>query len=179
VPDDFEVTADQGIEIGGTVEACVLRSDQAISLHGGMSGKGKGRIECKGVLSARFLNEVEVYCSGDVLVQKEIMNAKVYSLGRVIIREGGIVGGEVVALKGILCQSAGSELGVKTMLIAGVHYDVREKVMGLNKERVRSTLRQQELMNRVGPLLVRALKAPAVDNRLRQEIFFLPFNLFI
>ncbi len=170
VPDDFEVSAEEGLAIGGTAEACVLISKADMSIQGGMSGKNKGRIECERNLSVRYLNEAEVHCGGDIAVEKEIVNSRVCALGRVIVPEGTIVGSEVVALQGILCGDAGSDLGVSTDLVAGVDYHVRDKLMGINQELVKIRRRQQQLLNRVGPLLVKALKSPSVDNRLRREI---------
>ncbi|MCX7934039.1 MAG: FapA family protein, partial [Planctomycetota bacterium] len=117
VRDAFEIQAEAGIVINGTAEACILRSGKEITIRGGVTGKGKGRIEAKESLITRFLDGVEVVCGGEVIVQKEIVNSKVYSLGRVMVRDGTIVGSEVVALRGILAREVGSELGVKTSLI--------------------------------------------------------------
>lgn len=170
VPDEFQVVAAEGIKIGGTAEACQLRSGGDIVIGGGVTGKGKGKIEAKGSVTARFLGEVDVICTGDVIVTNEILNARIYTLGRVIIQRGTIVGGEVVALKGIFTQSAGSELGVKTTLIAGIDYRVHEKVIGVHRELAKVTERQQGLLDKTGLMIERAMKSVAVDNRVREEI---------
>jgi uncharacterized protein (DUF342 family) len=176
VPDEYEITALEGIAIGGTAEACVLKSGKEITIRGGVTGKGKGKIELKGNFTAHFLNEITLICGGDVMVQKEIVNSKVYALGRVIVDRGAIIGSEVVALKGIVCQDAGSELGVKTLLVAGVDYHVHETLHGINRELVKCRQKQQALLNRLGPMLTKALKSPTVDNRLRQEADDLMLN---
>ena len=170
VRDAFEIHAEEGIMINGTAEACILRSGKEITIRGGVTGKGKGRIEAKESLAARFLDGVEVVCGGDVIVQKEIVNSKVYSLGRIIVRDGTIVGSEVVALRGILAREAGSEFGVKTALIAGLDYNVRERLIHINKDLQRLYQRQEALLNRLGPLLQRAVKHPMLDSRQREEI---------
>lgn len=170
VLDEFEVSAEQGITIGGTAEACALSSGTSITIQGGVTGKGKGRIEAKDGLKSRFLNEVEVICGGDVIIENEIVNCKVYALGRVVVDKGTIVGGEVVALKGILAQDVGSDLGVKTTLVAGLDYKVHEKILGVNKDLVQLIKRQQRFLNQTAPLLQKALSARLVDKRLHEII---------
>ncbi len=170
VPDDFQVAAVRGIKIGGTAEACILKSGKEITVLGGVTGKGKGRIECKDDFQARFLNEAEVYAGGDVIVHKEIMNSKVFTRGRLVIPGGVIVGSEVVALRGIICRDAGSELGVKTKFVAGLDYKVHEEIIGINQELVRIRRRQQALLNQAGPLMTKTLKASAVSKSVQNEI---------
>ncbi|MBN2713892.1 MAG: DUF342 domain-containing protein, partial [Planctomycetes bacterium] len=170
VLDDFEVTANEGISIGGTVEGSRLKSEKDINIGGGVAGKGKAVIEANGNIHSRYFNEATVTAIGDVIVDKEIVNSKVYSMGRVICNTGVIVGSEVVALRGILTKDAGSEMGVKTSLIAGMDYNVKEKLVGVNHELNRAYEREQVLLDRVGPMLSRALKMPVVDDRLRTSI---------
>ncbi len=154
VLDEFQVVAEEDIDIGGTAEACLLTSGRDIRIHGGVTGKGKGRIRAKGKLSARFLNEADVICEGDVTIEREIVNSRVFTLGRLIVQRGTIVGSEVVALQGILTQNAGSELGVKTVVAAGLHYNVYEKMRSLNLELVRLQEGQQKLLLWLGEWLI-------------------------
>jgi uncharacterized protein (DUF342 family) len=170
VLDDFEVSGVEGVWVGGTAEACAIRSGNDVVIEGGVTGKEKGRIEARGGVSARYLSEVEVVAGDDVVVAKEIVNSKVFTLGRVIIERGSIVGGEVVALRGVVVRDVGSDLGVRTQITAGLDYHVAEKLYSINRDLQKLRERQQKLLDRLGPLLEKATKASIVDNTLRSHI---------
>lgn len=127
VLDDFSVTGGKGIKVGGTVGAASLHSEGDITLAG-VSGKTKGRIVCGGTLRAGFLDEVDVECGGDVIVQFEIRNAMVRSGGSILVPHGTIAGGECIARNGIEAGTVGSVMGVRTKLSSGVDYRQRGRV---------------------------------------------------
>lgn len=170
VLEDFEVSGQKGVRIGGTAEACQVRSGTDIVIEGGVAGKGRAKIEADGGIWARFLNEAAVVAAGDVVVHKEIVNSRVYTHGRVIVERGTIVGGEIVALKGIVVRDLGSDLGVKTRLASGVDYREVHRLFDLNKDLRKLRERQQRFLQQIGPLLDRALRAAVVDNALRARI---------
>lgn len=168
--DDFEVTAEKGISVGGTAESCLMQSESDIVIKGGVTGKDKGKIEAKGNIYARFLNEVEVISGEDVIVDNEIVNSKVFALGRVIMPRGSIVNSEVVALKGIIANDVGSDLGVKTMVTAGLDYHFAAKLYEINHDLMKLVERQRIMMNKFGPMVEAALKAPSVTIDKKEEI---------
>jgi uncharacterized protein (DUF342 family) len=169
IQDDFVVDADKGISVGGTAESCILKSKSDIVIKGGVTGKEKGVIECEGNVYARFLDEVNVTSGEDIIIDNEIINSKVFALGRVIIGKGAIIGSEVVALKGIIAKSTGSDLGVKTKITAGLDYHFAEKLYELNHDLMQAQQKQQATMDKLGPLLERALKGAGINASLREE----------
>ncbi|HEY3490060.1 MAG TPA: FapA family protein [Candidatus Deferrimicrobiaceae bacterium] len=138
--DNFSVTGGKGIKIGGIVGAATLRSNGDITVTG-VTGKGKGRIVCGGNLHARFLSEVEVECRGDVIVETEIRAATVHAGGMILMPNGVIASGECIAGRGIEVKTAGSIMGVTTILSAGIDYRVHRKVDAL-KEKIRRLERE-------------------------------------
>ncbi len=135
VDDNFSVTGDRGIKVGGVVGAATLKSDGDITVSG-VTGKGKGRILCGGTLHARFLSEVEVECRGDVVVETEIRASKVRASGRILVVNGTVAGGECIAGRGIEIKTAGSAMGVATVLSSGTDYRMLKALDGL-KEKLR------------------------------------------
>ncbi len=127
VIDNFSVTGGKGIKVAGTVGAASLQSDGDIVLSG-VSGKGKGKIVCGGTLRAKFLSEVDVECRGNVVVESEIRGSSVKSGGTILVSNGTIAGGECVALGGIEVRVAGSVMGVRTALVAGIDYRHRGRM---------------------------------------------------
>lgn len=151
VCDGFSVRGDKGIKVAGIVGAAKLQSDGDITLQG-VSGKGKGRIVCGGTLRARFLDEVEVECGGDVVVELEVRGSRVKAGGKILVGNGIVAGGECVALGGIEVRMAGSHLGVRTVFSAGVDFRQRGRLEEL-KRKIRlidETLRNIE--HSVGPI---------------------------
>ena len=121
VLDDFDVRSTRGIKIGGHVGACHIESEGSIEV-GAMAGREIGHIFCQGNLHARFLNQVTVVCYGDVIVTNEIRNSHVRATGYVVVERGGIIGGEVLALKGVAAATIGAVSGQKTRITAGVYF---------------------------------------------------------
>ncbi len=153
VLDGFRIRAGQEIEVGGMVEGAVLESKSSIHIQGGVAGKGKGRIACKGDLDARYLNEVYVEVAGDVRIANSITNCTVKSHGRIDVASGGIRGANVVASKGLRSPEIGSDAGVRTMVVVGVDYKLKDKLVNIERDVsvVRETV--QRIETALGPLL--------------------------
>jgi len=127
VLDDFNVSGEKGIKVIGTIGACVLESGGDIEI-GGMAGQDKGVIRCGGNLHARYLHEVTVECSGNVIIETELLNSSV-SGGGFISTPGGIIsGGEHIARSGIEAKILGSRVGIHTRLTAGIHYRDKQRL---------------------------------------------------
>lgn len=150
--DGFRVKSEREIEVGGMVEAAELESGSFVRVNGGVAGKGKGRIACKGAFEARYLSEVTVEAGGDVVVANSIVNSTVRSLGAVTVTSGGIRGSRVVAQKGLRTPELGSELGVHTIVVVGLDYHLRDALVTAERQMgvVREAL--EKIMQALGPL---------------------------
>jgi uncharacterized protein (DUF342 family) len=122
VLDLFEVKAGASIEVDGLVEGANLTAGGDIEVQGGIAGKKKGVVRCRGTLTTKFLVNAEVYAGKDVCVETQIVTSKVMVHGAVKAPEGAIAGGEVSALGGIDAETIGSESGTKTVVTAGINY---------------------------------------------------------
>lgn len=121
VLDGFFIKATKGIKIQGNIGACTIESAGDIALCG-MNGQGTGAITCGGRLTANFIYDTAIECSGDILVETEIRSCQIRCLGAITVNKGGITGGEYVALAGIECATLGSVTSLRTRVVAGVHY---------------------------------------------------------
>ncbi len=153
VLEGFRVTSGKEIEVTGMVEAADLEAGEFIRVGGGVTGKGKASVACKGTLEARYLNEACVEAGGDVVVANSIVNSTVKSRGKVIVNSGGIRGSQVVAQKGLKCPELGSDMGVRTIIVAGVDYDLKDQLVNVEREIgvIRETVERIE--KALGPLL--------------------------
>jgi hypothetical protein len=153
VRDGFHIRAGKEIEIGGMVEGAGLESGSYIKIQGGVAGRGKARIICKGNLDAKYLNEVCVEAGGDVVIANSITNSTVKSLGKIIVTNGGIRGANVVAQKGLKTPELGSEFGVRTIAIVGVDYHLKDKFVDLERELAAIREAVEKVEGALGPLL--------------------------
>ncbi len=133
VLNDFNITSTKGMRINGNIGACAIQSDGDISFCG-MDGQEKGTIVCGGTIRANFLHECLVTCTGDVIVDVELHNCTIKTLGKIIVNKGAISGGYYTALGGIEARKIGSPASVRTKLTVGMDYRDAEELERLFAE---------------------------------------------
>jgi len=140
VTDDAVIEANS-VEINGVVGAAAIIARGAVTIRGGINGRDRGRIEAQGNVFAKYINQTAVIAYGDVVAVREIVNSRIWCLGRV--RADTILGGECLALRGIEAGLLGSEIGVTTLLEPGANFEVRkvENEMAALAEKIESLLR--------------------------------------
>ena len=109
------------ITIDGVVEGATVEAKGDLVLRGGVKGLGKAKIIVEGSIHARFIERAEIYCSGaldaGVLIDSQIeCGEEVRLLGKF----GRIIGGQVYALRNIICNQTGNETTRRTELNVGV-----------------------------------------------------------
>jgi len=153
VLDGFKIKAGKEIEVGGMVEGSALEAGSYIRIQGGVAGKLRSKIVCKGNLEAKYLNEVSVEAGGDVVVANSITNSTVKSRGKITVTNGGIRGSNVIAQKGLRSPEIGSELGVRTIVIVGVDYHLKDKFANIERELAAVREAVEKIETALGPLL--------------------------
>ena len=133
VLDNFDVTATKGLTIRGNIGVCSIVSDGNISFCG-MDGQEKGKIVCGGTLRAQFIHDTDIECAGDVIVDVEIHNCNIRTLGRVVVNKDTISGGSCIAQGGIESKKLGSASSRRTNLLVGVDYRDFEELKRLLTE---------------------------------------------
>jgi hypothetical protein len=128
VLDGFQINASKGLKITGNVGNCRLISPGNIEFCG-MDGQGKGSILCGGNITANFIHETAIECSGTLQIAVELINCSVRTRGAVYA--GMLSGGSCIALEGIDVKKAGAPSGVKTKLHAGTDYHDLERLQEL------------------------------------------------
>lgn len=121
VLDNFDITASKGLTVTGNIGVCTIASDGDVTFCG-MDGQSKAHILCGGTLRAHFIHDVVIECTGDVIVDVEIHNCTIRTLGRVVVDKGAISGGLCIARGGIEAKKLGSAASAHTKLYAGVDY---------------------------------------------------------
>ncbi len=124
------------IEVHGMVESAEIRTSGDLAVHGGIRQSEDHMIVVEGSIHAKFIDGGYIQANGDIVVESEIVNSTVKTLGSVITPEGHIVGGKIVALKGIYVGHAGSKAYTPTMLVAGENFSIGNK-LSLSKKKIK------------------------------------------
>jgi uncharacterized protein (DUF342 family) len=177
VLDEFDVRAEMGLEVRGPVGNCKLTSGADMHLASGMNGRTRGQVKVAGTLRAKYINEATVEAGAGVHVEREAYNAIVRTSGAYLAPTGKVVGGEVVALRGIEVGTAGSDLGVATKLVAGVDYRRSERLRHLNEELARLDKEIERVGTALGPVLVDPKKLTALPPEKKKVVLTLVSHL--
>ncbi len=153
VLDEFQVHGAKGVTIHGTVGASEIISGADLTITGGVAGKGQAFLQTAGALQARYIDEARVEAQGDVIVRNEVVNSTLYTKGKLSIPDGTIIGGEIIAFKGIEAGTIGSALGVWTKVSAGVDYDNEQRLRALENQIQERESRCQQANELLAPLL--------------------------
>jgi len=120
VDKNFLVEATGDIDVSGVIYASDIKCGGNLMAKGGINGDEGRKIIVTENMQAKYIMNSSVESSGNILVKQEIVQTKIVTSGEVICNEGRIIGGEIMATRGIQVAEAGSKSVTPTSLIAGV-----------------------------------------------------------
>ncbi len=161
------VKASGDIDVQGGIEEAEVICGGNLYVHGGVSGGGRCKITVAGTIHATFIQNADIFAGEDIIVAREIDQAQIKTRGFVRVDSGRIVGGEILALGGIEADQLGSEAFVRTHLIAGKDYQLREKLAPLEQELHKDEEELQRICQRLEPFKARGKNLPP---RLRETV---------
>lgn len=155
----FSVRATGNIAVKGSIEAgAQLQAGGDLTVGQGIVGRHT-RIEVKGSATARFVHDAQIQAGVDVLVSRYIHGASIRAGGRVQVEgmggSGGIVGGQIWAIREVLTRNLGSASSTGTYLYLGIAPEQQAQYQQLSQ-----TARQAELMLQK---LLKAINLPALE----------------
>ena len=166
------VTAAGNITVHGTIEAAEVHAGGELHVHHGICGKEKGHITAQGRITARFVTNARIAAGGDILISNEVVNSHLTCGSVLKVEQGTILAGHAVALGGITCHTAGSDVGVKTILEAGL---APERYTAIRNTITTAELTRQkahEIRSAVEPLLARAKTLTAAQKEKATELLY-------
>ena len=135
VESGFVVESTGDIEVHGMIYGATVKCGGNLAIAGGVNANNQGLLEVHGNLHAKFFLNATVRSRGDVIVQKEIYRCHVETGGEVRIPAGRIVGGEIVATRGITVWEAGSASDSSTTLVVRP-----DSVMAAELQKIKATI---------------------------------------
>lgn len=134
VQDGFEVKAARNITVYGSVFASTLIAGGTITIHEGVNGHGQAKLTAGGSIAAKYVKDATLTVGGDLRVTSEVFSSSIRVNGKIFVTRGTIVGGEVVALRGIDVRTLGSPMQVPTKVTVGVDPEIEKRAKELRAQ---------------------------------------------
>lgn len=155
VKSGFSVECGENVEIYRCVEDAVVTAGGDVIVKEGFLGTGKGIIRGKKV-TIGHIKQQKVEALEDIVVGGEVMYSELKAGGiiKVMGVKGIVIGGSLIAAKGIEVVNAGNTQYVKTLLCTGYNNDIiaiDREIFELEKNLDKVT-RTSRIFRAVGPL---------------------------
>lgn len=110
--------------VHGTIRSGFVRCAGSLTAMSGIVTGPKGHVQARGTITADFIENSNITCSGDLTVAKAILNSHIHCGGtiRVAAKGGVVAGGRVVSRQSIVTQCLGFRRGAVTVLEVGVDW---------------------------------------------------------
>ena len=172
VRENAKIRAQGSIEVHGNIEPADIHTNGSLTAGKGITGSEKHAIEADGGIQARYILNAHIQCSGDITVEKEIIQSSIRTKGSVTVTCGRIVGGSVIALGEITAVELGSDNSVHTEITAGVDVDFEEFVVQKNGEIVQLNKTLEKIHAKVDPLMARQKHLRPKQKEAATELLF-------
>lgn len=151
VKSGFSITAKGDIVIEGVVEAAFLSAGGQIIVKRGINGMSKGRVEAKGNLIAKFIENSTVV-SGGYIETGCILHSQVSAEEDIRVRgkKGFVSGGLIRAGNVVEAQTIGSAMGTDTQIEVGAPPAIKVRYEELSQ----SVNKIKQNLEKIRPILV-------------------------
>lgn len=135
VKSGFSVKAKGDIIIDGVVEGAILSAGGQIIVKRGIHGMNKGKVEAKGNIITKFIENATVV-SGGFIEAGSILHSQVSAANEVRVsgKKGFVTGGVIRAASLVEAQIIGSDMGTITRVEVGVDPEMKERYNSLHKQ---------------------------------------------
>ncbi len=166
VADGFTIRAEGDIQIGKSVSRVHITSGGDMILKAGISGNDEGVLVCEGDLYARYIENAEIKCRGNLYVEEAIMHSKIKADGDIILagKRAEIFGGSIVAGGSVICKKLGNINEPPTELYVGMLPETYRSLLQSDQEVKETASRLDEY-----ELKIRQLGNSLQKNRLDRE----------
>ncbi len=135
----FKVTGNNIQAVG--VDGGIITAEGNIKIVGGIN---KGKIYARGNVRAKYIHQSEIICMGDVVVEKEIVDADVECSGSCVVENGKIISSRISAKMGVKSKHIGTEVSGPSIIKIGQD-DFTVKELEKNKWKIENLKKQIEL----------------------------------
>lgn len=133
VQTEFRVAATGDIEVRDVIGAADIECGGNLVAQKGISSAFGKHIVVKGHIHAKYVERAHIFCTGDVIVESEILDSSIHAGGKVICT-GRVQGGNITAATGIEIGEAGAHTESLTLLAAGIDFQIVRSQKEANEE---------------------------------------------
>jgi uncharacterized protein (DUF342 family) len=145
VADGFKIHSGGNLLAKQTLNATDVVAKGDIEVRGGIIGRGQATLKAGGEIRARFVENCKIAARGNIAIDMEILNASIYTMGKLIVGERGfIMGADIYAVHGMQCAKIGRTAGKASKIHVGVDFTVQKEI--------------DKTINRIRPLNVKLEK---------------------
>ncbi len=119
VRDCFEIQVDGSVTVHGLIEAAHIKCGQDLHALGGMAGREEGTVRVGGRLDGKYLDNVRGEITGDLAIEREVINCFFTIEGNIDMPHGAIIGGRQVVIGKVHLGTLGSPASVRSELVVG------------------------------------------------------------
>jgi uncharacterized protein (DUF342 family) len=184
--------------VNGAIGAAFVVVKGNLTVAGGVVTGEKGLLRVKGDVSAEFIGNSTVICSGNIRVKKSILNSSIVSGGSIDIdsTDGILAGGDIYCRDSITTSRLGFPNGDRTMLVIGGDWVIQnslkikssrlkkiEQVAEEDRRTLRELVRKKDNQltkvhrQQIENLKQRAIKARQIQEKLKVKIDDLQRNM--
>lgn len=142
VLEGFSIDAAANIDIGHNVEGGTIKAGGSVTIHGGVVGMGRSKVECTGNLTSTFFENCEVSSGGSVKAES-VMNSNIKCAGKLELygMRARLMGGRFVVGEDVIANNIGSSSNLATEIVLGADPAVMTRYAALAAEK--SSLRNK------------------------------------
>ena len=157
VHDGAVIDAAGNVIIHGLIEDCDIRTGKDLFLLSGVKGNEKTIIDCKGSITAQFVEYAIISCAGNITADY-FFKSKISCDGKIELNgnNASIIGGYVSAVQGIEVNDIGNSFGTTTTVAVGVdieraaEYEILAKKIAAINSNVQKIKKGIEEFDRLG-----------------------------
>ncbi len=148
--DGVKLKVSNDLHVKGNVFDAKIEVGGILKIDGNVVGKTGSKIKAGGNITAKYIENAEVYSGGDIYVERDSLNSKLESGGEVIVKER-IVGGSVSSEKKVSAREIGEEGGLKTIIQTGIDARkeriLKEIILKINESDLKNKKLKAALLN--------------------------------
>ncbi len=128
IDSEFCVDVFGDVEVRGLVYACDIKCGGNLTCKEGINENIAKKVTVNGDILAKYIMNATIEAHGQIIANREIFQSKIKSKSEVHCKQGRVLGGEIMAAKGIFVGEAGSKGNANTLLIAGIDFQLQNKL---------------------------------------------------
>ncbi len=139
-----------------------------LTVENGISNSKNGFISINGNLNCAFLQKAVVWVEKNVVIEKNILNSKVYGGGRIEVKNNGIIRGSKVYCYATLSVGTVD----KSEIRCGIPFEAQQRLRRLEKTKKQLEIEKLQLEKKIGPSFLNIdIRKLAIEKDIYKDVY--------